>query len=100
MFLAAFVNAFPDCQFTIDDMIAEGDQVATKKTFTGTHTGEFTGSRRQGSMSTLQFVDIMRVRDGQDHRALAEHGSAELHAAARRDPRTGLSVFAPRPRQG
>ena len=32
MFLAAFVNAFPDSHVTIDDMIAEGDRVATKKT--------------------------------------------------------------------
>jgi predicted ester cyclase len=49
---------------TIDDMIAEGDQVVTKKTFTGTHTGEFAGIPATGNKVTLQFVDIMRVRDG------------------------------------
>ena len=38
MFLRAFVSAFPDSQVRIEDMIAEGDRVATKKTFTGTHT--------------------------------------------------------------
>ena len=64
MFLAAFVNVFPDSQVTIDDMIAEGDQVATKKTFTGTHEGEFGGVPPTGKRVTLQFVDIMRVRDG------------------------------------
>jgi predicted ester cyclase len=48
MFLGAFLNAFPDCQLTIDDMIAEGDRVATKKTFSGTHTGESTESHRLG----------------------------------------------------
>jgi predicted ester cyclase len=42
LYLAGFMGAFPDSRFTIDDMIAEGDQVVTKKTFTG----------------------IMRVRDG------------------------------------
>ncbi len=62
--LGGFLAAFPDAQFTIDDMIAEGDQVVTKKTFTGTHTGEFAGIPATGNRVTLQFVDIMRVRDG------------------------------------
>ena len=65
LYLGAFLNGFPDSQFTIDDMIAEGDQVVTKKTFTGTHTAEFAGIPATGKPVTLQFVDIMRVRDGQ-----------------------------------
>jgi steroid delta-isomerase-like uncharacterized protein len=64
MYLAAFMGAFPDCRFTIDDMIAEGDQVVTKKTFTGTHTAELNGIPPTGKRVTLQFADIMRVRDG------------------------------------
>lgn len=63
-YLAAFLSGFPDCTFTIDDMIAEGDQVATKKTFHGTHTEQFAGIPPTGKEVTLQFVDIMRVRDG------------------------------------
>jgi predicted ester cyclase len=59
------MGAFPDCRFTIDDMIAEGDQVVTKKTFTGTHTADLNGIPPTGKRVTLQFVDIMRVRDGQ-----------------------------------
>jgi predicted ester cyclase len=64
IYLGAFLNAFPDCRFTVDDMIAEGDQVVTKKTFTGTHEGEFAGIPPTRKRVTLQFVDIMRVRDG------------------------------------
>ncbi len=63
-FLGGFLNAFPDCQFTIDDMIAEGDQVVTKKTFRGTHTADFGQVPATGKRVELQFVDIMRVRDG------------------------------------
>jgi predicted ester cyclase len=63
-YLAAFLGGFPDCRFTIDDMIAEGDQVVTKKTFHGTHTVEFGGIPPTGKEVTLQYVDIMRVRDG------------------------------------
>jgi steroid delta-isomerase-like uncharacterized protein len=64
MYLWGFLNAFPDSRFTIDDMIAEGDRVVTKKTFTGTHDGDFAGIPATGRTVTLQYVDIMRVRDG------------------------------------
>jgi steroid delta-isomerase-like uncharacterized protein len=63
-FLSGFLGAFPDSQFTVDDMIAEGDRVATKKTFTGTHTADFFGIPPTGRRVTLQYADIMRVRDG------------------------------------
>jgi len=63
-FLGGFLNAFPDARFTVDDMIAEGDQVVTKKTFTGTHKDEFFGIPATGRPVTFQFVDIMSVRDG------------------------------------
>ena len=65
MFLRAFINAFPDSYVTIEDMIAEGDRVVTKKTFTGTHTGELSGIPPTGNRVSIQYVDIMRVRDGQ-----------------------------------
>ena len=65
MFLAAFVDAFPDSHVTVDDMIAEGDRVATKKTMTGTHTGEFNGIAPTGKRVEIQYVDILRLRDGQ-----------------------------------
>ncbi len=64
MFLQGFASAFPDARFTIDDMIAEGDRVATKKTFTGTHQGPFAGIPPTGNRVTLTYVDILRVRDG------------------------------------
>jgi predicted ester cyclase len=65
MYLSSFLSAFPDSHITIDDMIAEGDRVATKKTFTGTHTGEFNGIAPTGNRIELQYVDILRLRDGQ-----------------------------------
>jgi steroid delta-isomerase-like uncharacterized protein len=64
VFLGGFLNAFPDRRFQIDDMIAEGDQVVTKKTFTGTHRADFGEVPATGKSVTLQYVDIMRVRDG------------------------------------
>jgi steroid delta-isomerase-like uncharacterized protein len=64
MWLSTFADAYPDSEFTIDEMIGEGDRVVTKKTLRGTHTGEFGGIPATGKRVTLQYVDIMRVRDG------------------------------------
>jgi steroid delta-isomerase-like uncharacterized protein len=64
MFLGGFLSAFPDSQVTIDEMIAEGDRVATKKTFTGTHTGAGIGIPPTDKRVTIQYVDILRLRDG------------------------------------
>jgi steroid delta-isomerase-like uncharacterized protein len=64
VFLSGFMNAFPDSRVTIDEMIAEGDLVATKKTFTGTHTADLGEIPATGKPVTLQYVDFMRVRDG------------------------------------
>src|SRR4051794_3304297 len=43
IFLQALAAAYPDAHFTVDDMIAEGDQVVTKKTLSGTNQGDFEG---------------------------------------------------------
>ena len=37
--LHAYATAFPDFQMTIDDILADGDQVVVRWTFTGTHHG-------------------------------------------------------------
>ncbi len=64
VYLQALADAYPDARVTIQDMIAEGDQVVTKKTFAGTNTGEFGGIPATGMRVSVQYVDIMRVREG------------------------------------
>jgi predicted ester cyclase len=64
MFLQSFANGFPDARFTVNDMVAEGDQVVTKKTVSATHTGEFAGISPTGNRVELTYVDILRLRDG------------------------------------
>ena len=62
-FLSEFVHAFPDLQLTVEDAVAEGDRVAQRIRFEGTHTGEFQGlppTHREVSFSGLElnrFVD-------------------------------------------
>ncbi len=60
-----FRRAFPDGTMTIEDMLAEGDRVVTRKTFRGTHRGEFMGIPPTGKEVTIGLIDIVRLADGQ-----------------------------------
>jgi len=39
-YAGTYINAFPDLQFTVEDVIAEGDKVVSRWTARGTHQGE------------------------------------------------------------
>ena len=62
---AMMFAAFPDLHVTIRQMIAEGDRVATHKTFHGTQRGPFMGIPPTGREVTFDVIDIGTVRDGQ-----------------------------------
>jgi steroid delta-isomerase-like uncharacterized protein len=62
--LAAFRAAFPDQQVTIEDLIAEGDKVVNRATYTGTHRGEFQGIAPTGKRFTISGMNISRIADG------------------------------------
>ena len=68
---AMFRRAFPDSYFTVEDMVAEGDKVATRKTFHGTHGGEFMGIPPSGRSVSMGPIDIVRISDGR----VVEHWS-------------------------
>ena len=62
-------EAFPDHDATVLQMVAEGDLVATYKTFTGTHLGEFFGLPATRKRATIRVMDFVRYEDGK----IAEH---------------------------
>ena len=57
-------KAFPDWHETIEDIIAEGDKVWVRVTYTGTHTGEWRGLAPTGKKITAMAVDIYRIVNG------------------------------------
>jgi len=57
-------KAFPDLHETIEDIIAEGDKVWVRITFTGTNTGEWLGFAPTGKKVTSKNVDTYRIVNG------------------------------------
>lgn len=76
----ATFGAFPDLTWTIRDLIAEGDRVATLVLIEGTHGGEYLGKAATGKRVRVFSVDVARVQDGRfiEHRGVLD----ELHLLA------------------
>jgi predicted ester cyclase len=56
--------AFPDLHLTIEDLIAEGDKVASRDTNSGTHRGAFMGVAATGKAVTYNETFIARFAAG------------------------------------
>ena len=63
-FTAPFVEAFPDLRLTIQDIAAEGDTVAARVAFRGTHRGEFQGLPPTGKQVAFSSMEFNRVVEG------------------------------------
>ena len=61
VFSTMFRRAFPDYQVTIHDVIVEGDKVVTRKTFSGTHQGDWMGVPASGREVSFGAIDIVRM---------------------------------------
>ena len=59
-----FRSAFPDFKATIDDIVAEGDKVVIRQTWSGTHKGEFMGVPPTGKSVSFGVIDIIRIAGG------------------------------------
>jgi steroid delta-isomerase-like uncharacterized protein len=62
--LTMFTEAFPDMQITLADVLAEGDKVVTRGSWTGTHKGPFMGIPATGKPVDVKFIDMWRVENG------------------------------------
>jgi predicted ester cyclase len=94
----AFRHAFPDIVATIEFQTGEGDLVTTRKTYKGSHKGEFLGVTATGRTVNFDVIDVLRVRDGRitDHwgvmniASLMQQLTADL--TAHRGPDRGASA--------
>lgn len=56
--------AFEHLNVTIEDMIAEGDNVAARFTAHGIHKGDFMSLQATGKPITMTGIEIFRIKDG------------------------------------
>jgi steroid delta-isomerase-like uncharacterized protein len=61
--LTSLRNGFPDIRFTIEDLIAEGDRVAVRWRWQGTHTGVFNGLPASQKHVTNDGIVIYQLQD-------------------------------------
>ena len=57
--------AFPDVQYDLHDLLAEGDRVAVRYTMRGTHRGELMGIPATGRKVAMPVTTIYRIANGQ-----------------------------------
>ena len=63
-YITMYRTAYPDTHFTVEDQIAEGDEVVTRWTGQGTHQGELMGIAPTGNRVTVTGIEIDRISGG------------------------------------
>ena len=61
---AVFLSAFPDMRMTVEATVAEGDVVAVRWAFTGTHEGDGLGFPAMGRRVSCRGVTWIKFSDG------------------------------------
>jgi steroid delta-isomerase-like uncharacterized protein len=59
-FFQAYMAAFPDLRFEVEDILESGDKVVGRFRATGTHEGDFMGMPPTGNSFDVQGIDILR----------------------------------------
>lgn len=62
--MKAFVTAFPDIHFELNDLLAENDKVAVRFTATGTHNGKFGPHLPTGKKVVMIGFILHRLENG------------------------------------
>jgi len=76
-------SAFPDLQVHVQEQIAEGEKVATRKVFQGTHRGEFLGVAPTERTISFEVIDILTFRAGKiaEHRVILDQADLQRQLA-------------------
>jgi predicted ester cyclase len=61
---AMYLAGIPDLRVTIEELVAEGDKVAVRRSYEGTHQGELLGIPATGKHLQLDGISIFRLAGG------------------------------------
>lgn len=76
-FINTMRSAFSGFEYSIEDLIAEGDRVVARAKLRGTHTGEFMGIPPTSKPFEIDTIDIVQMKDG---KAVAHWGVTDAMA--------------------
>ena len=62
--MATYLSAFPDVNYSIDDILAEGDKTVIRCTLRATHKGTFMGIPATGKQIVVKGVEIDKIVGG------------------------------------
>lgn len=62
--IANRLTGFPDVQTTVEEVIAEGDEVVIRVLWRGTHTGAYSGVPATSKSVAVRVISIWRFEDG------------------------------------
>lgn len=62
--VAGWIASFPDLRFLIEQMVSEGDRVATQLLMEGTHRGAWHGIPASGKKMQIRMLTLHRVLHG------------------------------------
>lgn len=85
-----FRTAFPDIHFSVDNLLAEGDQVAVQYTFTGNHTGVFGELMPTGKHISVTGILIALVKNGKIESAVSVFDNGDMMHQLEPDHKTPI----------
>lgn len=68
-------GGFPDVQWTLEELVVEGEKVAARYTMRGTHEGTFFGVPATGQQIAIQTMNFYAMADG---KIVGERGQPDL----------------------
>lgn len=74
----ALYKAYSELNFTIEDLVAEGDKVVVRFTMRGTHNAEFMGIAPTGKKVSEAGISIFRIAGGKLTECWAVHDTLGL----------------------
>jgi steroid delta-isomerase-like uncharacterized protein len=79
-FIAGFLQAFPDCRYTLHDRVEQGGRIAVRWSFRATHRGTFAGVAATGRPASADGLTLFQVAEGRIARLWSWWDAAGLAA--------------------